>query len=66
VGEPADLFGDQVDGLDVAVASAVGVEVGQDLVFPGAKGAAEPGDSGIGQVWKHLNCDLAASCGNGV
>src|SRR5215213_8117475 len=32
------------DGFGAAVADAVGVEVGQDLAFPGAESAAEPGD----------------------
>jgi hypothetical protein len=35
-----------VGGFGAAVADAVGVEVGQDLAFPGAESAAEPGDLG--------------------
>lgn len=44
VGEATDFFDDEVDGFGAAVADAVGVEVGQDLAFPGAESAAEPGD----------------------
>ena len=44
VGQSTDFFDDQVDGFGAAVADAVGVEVGQDLAFPGAESAAEPGD----------------------
>jgi hypothetical protein len=46
VGEATDFFDDQVDGFGAAVADAAGVEVGQDLAFPGAESAAEPGDLG--------------------
>ena len=46
VGEPANLLNDEVDGLGAAVADAVGVEVGQDLGFPGAEGATKAGDLG--------------------
>src|SRR5215217_4870427 len=69
VGEPANLLDDQVDGLGAAIADAVGVEVGQDLGFPGTEGAAEPGDfgnrAGVEAV-EHLDRDLAAFCGNSV
>ena len=44
VGELANLFDDQVEGLGAAVADAVGVEGGQDLCFPCAEAAAQPGD----------------------
>jgi hypothetical protein len=44
VGQSADFFDDQVDGFGAAVADAVGVEVGQDLAFPGTKGAAQSGN----------------------
>jgi hypothetical protein len=63
VGEPANLFDDQVDGFGAAIADAVGVEVGQDLCFPGAEGAAQPGDFGdwaAVEAVEHLDRDLAA------
>jgi hypothetical protein len=63
VGEPANLFDDQVDGLGAAVADAVGVEVGQDLCFPCAESAAQPGDFGdraAVEAVEHLDRDLAA------
>ena len=50
VGEPADLFDDQVDGFGAAVGDAFGVEVGEYLSSPGTEGAAEPGDLGNGAV----------------
>ena len=59
VGEPANLFDDQVDGLGAAVADAVGVEVGQDLCFPCAESAAQPGDFGDRQLWKLSNTLIA-------
>jgi hypothetical protein len=43
VGEPANLLDDEIDGFGVAVADAVGVEIGQDLSLPGAEDAAKPG-----------------------
>ena len=46
VGEATDFFDDQVDGLGAAIGYPAGVEVGQDLCFPGAEGAAQPGDFG--------------------
>ena len=52
VGEPANLFDDQVDGLGAAVADAVGVEVGQDLCFQARRVRPSPATSGIGQLWK--------------
>ena len=53
VSEPADLLDDQVDGFGAAVGNPGGVEVGQDLGFPGAKGVRPSlATSGIGQVWK--------------
>jgi hypothetical protein len=61
VGQPADLFDDQVDGFGAAIADAVSVEVGQHLGSPGAEGAAEAGDSGIGQVWKLSSTLIAIS-----
>ena len=69
VGEPANLFDDQVDGLGAAVADAVGVEVGQDLCFPCAEGTAQPGDFGdraAVEAVEHLDRDLAALRRGGV
>ena len=43
VGEPTDLFDDQVDGLGAAVRDAFGVEVGEYLSSPGTEGAAGAG-----------------------
>ena len=63
VGEPANLFDDQVDGLGAAVDDAVGVEVGQDLCFPCAESTAQPGDFGdraAVEAVEHLDRDLAA------
>src|SRR5689334_15153378 len=63
VGEPADFFDDEVDGFGAAVADAVGVEVGQDLGFPGAQGTAQPGDLGNGtgvEAVQELDRDFAA------
>src|SRR5215213_9411888 len=42
VGEPADLFDDQVDGFGAAVGDAAGIEVGEHLLSPGLEGAAKP------------------------
>jgi hypothetical protein len=69
VGEPANLFDDQVDGLGAAVADAVGIEVGQDLCFPCAESAAQPGDFGdraAVEAVEHLDRDLAALRRGGV
>jgi hypothetical protein len=69
VGEPANLLDDPVDGLGAAIADAVGVEVGQDLCFPGAEGAAQGGDFGdraAVEAVEHLDRDLAAFRRGGV
>jgi hypothetical protein len=52
MGEPADLFDDQVDGFGAAVGDAVGVEVGQHLRLPCLEGATSLPISGIGQDGK--------------
>ena len=69
VGEPADLFDDQVDGFGAAVADAVSVEVGQDLGLPGAQRAAEAGNfgnwTGVEAV-QDLDRDLVARGRGGV
>lgn len=59
VGQPTDLFDDEVDGLGAAVGDAFGVEVGQHLGPPGAERATEPGDLGNGQLEK-LSSTLTA------
>src|SRR5215212_9736012 len=46
VGEPTDLFDDQVDGFGAAVGDTTGVEVGEHLLAPGLQCSAEPGDLG--------------------
>jgi hypothetical protein len=46
VGEPADLFDDQVDGFGTAVGDAAGIEVGEHLLPPSLEGAAEPSHFG--------------------
>lgn len=61
VRESAGLLDDEVDRLGAAVADAVGVEVGQELVPPGAEGAAESGDLGAGQVWKLSSTRIASA-----
>jgi hypothetical protein len=63
VGEPANLLDDEVDRFGAAVADAVCVEVDQDLGFPGAEGAAQPGNlrNGAGmEAVQDLDRDLPA------
>ena len=55
--KPADLLGDQVDGLGATVGDAAGVEVGKELLAPGLEGAAEPshlGDRARREAGDHL------------
>jgi hypothetical protein len=63
VGEPADFLDDEVDRFSAAIADAVGVELSQDLGFPGAHGTAQPGDLGNGtgvKAVQDLDRDLPA------
>jgi hypothetical protein len=57
------LFRRSGDGFGAAVAEAVGVEVGQDLAFPGTESAAKSGNfwdrTGVEAV-QDLDRDLAA------
>ena len=69
VGEPADLFDDQVDGLCTAVGDAAGVEVGEHLLPPGLEGAAEPshlGDRARGEAGDDLLRGPSTFGGGGV
>ena len=66
VSKPADLLNDHVDRFGAAVGDPAGVEVRQDLLAPGAEGAAEPGDlgdrAGVEAV-EHLLGDLSSLAG---